>query len=193
MKKTKQFLLQNRDMMALILFIGAIIFTIWGVINLLNTPSASFKDFFIPFSGFFLMPTLFGIALMFSLTPYREKIAEKIKIKDSVIELPQLYSFAVINQITVSFLNDEEVKNIVKEETDKKYFFQRLDLEKIEIKLLDKEKNELRVELHESSSKTKNINISLVDKKEIEKAAYLSIKSEFELESDITYVSYDPK
>jgi len=186
MKKIKQYLLQRRCFMILV----TQIFIIYQlIITFDKITTTDFYSFFIIF--IYISLILIGLSFMFvfSLTPYIEKIAKDINVKESIINLPKLYSFANSLEFTISIPESKNTSYLL-EGRDKSSF---LDLNKFDIKLFDKDKNEIAIDIYPSLSKHQQINIRLKNNKDIIKSKMLFIKIEKEINLSIDYMSFNRK
>lgn len=184
MKKLNQYLLQRRSVMILI----SQVFIIYQIIILLGkTNTTDFYSFFVLFFYIVLINVGFLFIFTFIFTPYTEKIATDINVKESVINLPKLYSFADSLEFIINIPENKNTSYLLEEESS------FLNLNKFDIKLLDKDKNEIPIDIYPSSSKDQQINITLKNNKDIIKSKMLFIKVEKETNLSIDYISFNRK
>ena len=186
MKKIKQYLLQRR---AFIIFLAEIFIIYNFIISFGKLSITSFYEFFIVF--IYILLILVGIVFWcaFILTSYSENIAKNITVKESIINLPKLYSFADSLEFKISIPQSESISYFL-EGKEKSSF---LDLNKFDIKLLDKDKNEIEIDIYPSLSENQNINIKLKNNKDIIKSHTLFIKVKKEINLSIDYISFNRK
>lgn len=184
MKKLNQYLLQRRAVMILI----PQVFIIYQIIIMFGkTSTTDFYSFFVLFVYIALMIVGFLFIFIFSLTPYIEKIATDINVKESVINLPKLYSFSDSLEFTINIPKSKNTSYLLEEKSS------FLNLNKFDIKLLDKDKNEISIDIYPSISKHQQINIRLKNNKDIIKSKMLFIKVEKEINLSIDYMSFNRK
>jgi hypothetical protein len=187
MKKIKQYLFQRRTFIVFLLQIIIIMETVSQFKEFFNGGDTSF---FSMFSCLILIMAGFAFMLIFSLTPYIENIATNIKVKEKKIKFPKLYSFADSLEFKIEVSDDQDLSDLLESE---KSYFNFLDLNKFEIKILDENNKEIKIDIHTSQSKSQNINIKLENKTDILKANSISIKSEKEINLNLVYISYNRK
>lgn len=191
MKKLKQCLYQKRNFFV---FIGQILLFLETIkqINtrILSEASPELFDFFIVFMCLFITLSLTALIFLFTSSPYKERVLEKVESKDLDIELPKLYSFADTFEFSISISRDKNINSLLAKKDDPLSF---LSIEKLDIKVLSKDLKEIDLNLSQSISKTSNIIIELKNKRDLEKVHTLSIKSEKDIEFFVDFISYNRK